>query len=65
MRHLLELWPALVLIVATPLAGVVIGTTADAGLNLRDLRRTGHLSACPARAGWACTCPAATPDPGA
>jgi hypothetical protein len=64
--HLLGLWPALVLVTVTPLAGVAAGTTVDAALNLRDLRRTGHVSSCPASVGWACTCPgAATPHRGA
>jgi hypothetical protein len=63
--NLLGLWPAVLLVVATPLAGVILGGTVDAALNLRDLSRTRHLSTCPATVGWACTCPAATPDRGA
>lgn len=37
--------------------GVIAGITVDSWLNLRDLRRTGHVSACSAPA-WSCTCPA-------
>jgi hypothetical protein len=35
----LDLWPALVLIAATPLAGIAAGIVIDALLQLRDLRR--------------------------
>lgn len=38
------------------IGGSLIALTVDAALNLRDLRRTGHVSACPAPT-WSCLCP--------
>lgn len=53
----LDLLPAVYLIAGTPIAGALLAVTVDAGLNLRDLRRTGHVSGCPAPHGWSCSCP--------
>lgn len=48
----------LALLCALPLgAGALVGLIIDSALNLRDLRRTGHVSACSAPHGWTCSCP--------
>jgi len=52
----LDLLPAVYLIVGTTAAGVMLGGIVDAALNLRDIRRTGHASACLAPRGWSCSC---------
>ena len=54
--NLLDLAPAAYLIVGTPVAGAVVGVIIDAALNVRDLNRTGHASACLAPSGWSCSC---------
>lgn len=45
------------LLVILPIGcGILAGFVIDSALNLRDLRRTGHASGCPAPSGWRCTC---------
>jgi hypothetical protein len=54
--RLLDLAAVAFLLLGPLIGGALIALVVDAWLNLRDLRRTGHVSACPAPA-WRCTCP--------
>ena len=53
--RLLDLAVIAFLLLGPLIGGALAALVVDSALNLRDLRRTGHGSACPAPA-WRCTC---------